>query len=190
MAMLPQMFQQSVTRVTRRADHMWLMRWSRRVLSVSLLAYALAAPAAFAQESGDPDAHTPTWYLQAGVYWHYSDKEEYDGPPVFAGIEYERSVNSVIGISVFNNSYGQFSQYAYYGKSWYPSDTVPGFRFKVTAGVVHGYTGEHKKIMPVRWGDGWGIGVVPGIGYQRDALGVDLALLSASGVLLLVGYEF
>ena len=130
------------------------------------------------------------WYVQAGGYMHYTDDEEYEGPPWFAGIEYQRSRNRVVGLSVFNNSFGEFTQYAYLGKSFYPSDRYPGFRIKLTAGVAHGYSGEHHKLLPIRWGDSWGIGIVPTIGYQWDALGVDIGVLSASGLLFLVGYEF
>ncbi len=61
---------------------------------------------------------------------HDSDKDEYEGPPWFAGIEYQKSRNTVIGLSVFNNSFGEFT------------------------------------------------------------LGIDIAVLSASGLALLVGYEF
>ena len=149
---------------------------------------SLVAPAAVSAD-GVQDVKS-SWYFQAGGYMHYSDKDEYEGPPWFAGVEYKKSRNRVIGFSVFNNSYGQFTQYAYLGKSFYPSDRYPGFRVKLTAGVAHGYGGEHHKTLPIRWGDSWGLGIIPGIGYQWDALGVDVAVLSASGLLFLVGYEF
>ncbi|MDX2416723.1 MAG: hypothetical protein QNK19_04595 [Xanthomonadales bacterium] len=151
-------------------------------------ALSFVAPAAVSAESVQ-DAES-NWYFQAGGYMHFSDDEEYEGPPWFAGIEYQKSRNRTIGLSVFNNSYGQFTQYAYVGKSFYPSDRYPGFRIKLTGGIVHGYTGEHQKIFPIRWGDGWGFAVVPGVGYQSDKWGFDVAVLSASGLLFLAGYEF
>ena len=163
------------------APKIWQVLWL--VTTVSF-----AGPAAVSAESIQ-DAES-NWYFQAGGYMHYDDDEEYEGPPWFVGVEYQKSRNRVIGLSVFNNSFGQFTQYAYLGKTFHPSQKYPDFRIKLTGGVVHGYTGDHHKIMPIRWGDSWGLGIVPGIGYQWDALGVDVAVLSASGLLFLVGYEF
>jgi len=159
----------------------------RQVFCVAV-ALSFVAPAAVSVENGQTT--DSDWYVQAGGYTHFTDKDEYEGPPWFAGIEYQKSENRVIGFSMFNNSFGDITQYAYLGKSFYPSDKYPGFRFKLTAGIAHGYRDEHHKILPIRWGDSWGIGVVPTVGYQRDAVGFDIAVLSASGLLFLVGYEF
>ncbi len=149
---------------------------------------SFVAPAAVSAEN--VQATETSWYVQAGGYMHYTDKDEYEGPPWFAGIEYQKSRNRILGLSVFNNSFGQFSQYAYFGKSFHPAAKHPGFRVKLTAGIAHGYGEEHHKILPIRWGDSWGLGIVPSIGYQWDAVGVDIGVLSASGLLFLVGYKF
>ena len=151
-------------------------------------ALSFLAPAAVSDDSVQ-EAES-NWYFQAGGYMHYSDDEDYEGPPWFAGIEYQKSRNRVIGLSVFNNSFGQITQYAYLGKSFYPSEKYPGFRIKLTGGIAHGYKGEHQKIFPISWGDGWGVAFVPGVGYQSDKWGFDVAVLSASGLLFLAGYEF
>jgi hypothetical protein len=161
-----------------------------KILQVLCLVTALSLVAPAAVYADGVQEVKSNWYFQAGGYMHYDDDEEYEGPPWFVGVEYQKSRNRVIGLSVFNNSFGQFTQYAYLGKTFHPSQKYPDFRIKLTGGVVHGYTGDHHKIMPIRWGDSWGLGIVPGIGYQWDALGVDVAVLSASGLLFLVGYEF
>jgi hypothetical protein len=44
--------------------------------------------------------------------------------------------------------------------------------------------------LPIRWGGSWGLGFVPAIGYQKDRVGYDVAVLKASALLFLVGYEF
>ncbi len=159
----------------------------RQALCLVTLLLLVVSAAVSAENDQAKDA---SWYVQAGGYRHYTDNDEYEGPPWFAGVEYLKSGNPILGLSVFNNSFGDFSQYAYVGKSFHPSTKYPDFRIKVTAGIAHGYSEEHHKILPIRWGDSWGIGIVPAIGYQWDAVGVDVGLLSASGVLFLVGYEF
>ena len=41
-----------------------------------------------------------------------------------------------------------------------------------------------------RWGESWGIGAIPTIGYRKDKVGFDLAFLKESGLLFLAGYSF
>jgi len=144
--------------------------------------------AAVAQSESDRDASA--WYVQVGAYGHFRDDEDYEGPPLFGGIEFHSVNLPILGFSIFNNSFGDFSQYVYLGKEFYPSRKYPGFRLKLTGGVAHGYEGEHHDVLPIRWGDSWGFGLVPIVGYKSDRVGVDLALLSDAGLLLLVGYEF
>jgi hypothetical protein len=162
----------------------------RKLVESSLLVVFLLCAPAVAVAHSDPDRSTSAWYVQVGAYDHFSDDEDYEGPPLFGGIEYHRANMPVIGFSIFNNSFGDFSQYLYLGKEFYPSQKYPGFRFKLTGGVAHGYKGENHDVLPIRWGNSWGFGVVPIIGYKSNRVGVDLALLSDSGLLLLVGYEF
>lgn len=59
------------------------------------------------------------------------------------GIEHHRTDNWFGGLSLFNNSYGQFAQYLYLGKKFHPWESHPEVRIKLSAGVVHGYRGEH-----------------------------------------------
>jgi hypothetical protein len=130
------------------------------------------------------------WYVQAGSYFHYTNDEDYSGARWFMGVEHLNEHGRITGLSVFNNSFGQFSQYLYVGKTFHPFEKAPNFRVKLTGGIVHGYKGEHKETSPIHWGDSWALGVVPAVGYQRGHLGIDVAVLSASGMLFLVGYEF
>jgi hypothetical protein len=155
-------------------------------------AFFCAAAAAETAPHSDSDAgDTKSWYVQAGAYTHYSDNEEYDDAPLFGGLErHDGEKNTLIGFSVFNNSFGDFSQYLYWGKQWHPSKKLPAMRLKLTIGVVHGYEGEHQDVTPLYWGDAWGFGAVPTIGYQENRVGFDLALLGDSGILFLLGYKF
>lgn len=159
-----------------------------------LLAVALCAPyvpgLALAQTPLSLDDHKPGWYLQGGAYIHYTDDEDYEGPPLFAGVEYVKSNKWRYGVSMFQNSYGQFSQYAYAARMFRPLARHPEYHFKLTAGLIHGYAGRHHDTLPVRWGDAWGIGVIPTLGYRKDRIGVDIAFLKTSAALFVVGYHF
>lgn len=156
--------------------------------SLFLIGLLVASP--LAQAADDSPSGEATWYLQGGSYVHYSDDEDYEGPPWFTGIERRRPGKAILGFSMFNNSFGQFSQYAYLGKHFYFFERAPNIHLKITGGVAHGYKGEHQDTSPLNWGDGWAIALVPTIGYQKGSVGWDVALLSNSGLLFLVGFEF
>ena len=152
---------------------------------------SLTAGNAFGDDFDRPAGErTSNWYVQAGTYVHYSDHRDYAGTPWFVGIEYHDTSRRITGLSLFNNSFDQQSQYVYIGKSFHLWDKYPNVRFKLTGGILHGYDGKHQNMSPINWGDGWALGVVPGFGYQDGRLGIDVAFLSAAGVLFLVGYEF
>lgn len=160
-------------------------------LAYCCLISAGLAPNAVADDATDGvEEKAGAWYLQAGSYAHYSDHYDYAGTPWFLGVEYHNAKGTITGLSAFNNSFDQFSQYLYWGRNFHPLKNHPNFRFKLTGGILHGYDGKHQNMSPVNWGDGWALGVVPGFGYQDGPLGVDVAFLSAAGVLFLVGYEF
>jgi|GEM_PF-2264325 len=160
----------------------------RILFEMLFLVFALLSAPAIAWSAADADSNW--WYVQVGTYDHYHDKDDYEGPPLFAGIEYHVDDKTYFGFSVFINSFGDFSEYAYVGKAFHPWHKQPAFRLLLTGGIAHGYEGKHHDVLPIRWGDSWGIGIVPAIGYKRNRVGIDLALLGESGLLLLVGCEF
>ncbi len=158
--------------------------------AAALLAACLGLAPVDASADAADDESKASWYLQGGGYLHYSDDEDYEGPPLFAGIERHRPGKAILGYSVFNNSFGQFTQYAYLAKEFHPWRNKPGLRIKLSGGVAYGYKGEHQDTSPLNWGDGWAIAVIPALGYQKGAVGMDVALLSNSGLLFLLGVSF
>jgi hypothetical protein len=163
---------------------------AHRLLQLTLLLGLLSGSGVFAEVDGNGSKLASHWYAQAGAYVHWSDRDDFEGPPLFGGIEYNSKNDWLGGFSLFNNSFGQFSQYLYLGKKFRPWKTHPEIRIKLTAGVVQGYKDEHYDTLPVRWGGSWGLGFVPAIGYQKNRIGYDVAVLGVGGLLFLVGYAF
>jgi len=157
---------------------------------ICLLILLFGGSGAHAQRASDAHDNESHWYVQAGAYVHLDNRDDYEGPPLFGGIEYHRPDNWFGGLSLFNNSFGQFTQYLYLGKQFHPWDAHPNVRVKLTAGVVQGYKDEHYDTLPIRWGGSWGLGFVPTIGYQKGRVGYDVAILGVAGLLFLVGSEF
>ena len=158
--------------------------------SVFYLMLIFGGSGALATQASDTRDNESHWYVQAGAYVHLDHNDDYSGAPLFGGIEHHRMDDWFGGLSVFNNSYGQFTQYLYLGKKLHPWKSHPEARIKLSNGIAHGYRGEHHDTLPIRWGGSWGLAFVPAIGYQKDRVGYDVVILKASGLLFLVGYEF
>ena len=131
------------------------------MLQFAFILLLLAGSDALAQQAGDTRANEANWYVQAGAYVHYNNNDDYSGAPLFAGMEYQGADNWLAGLSLFNNSYDQFTQYLYLGKELHPWKSHPEVRIKLSAGVAQGYRGEHNDTLPIRWGGSWGLGFVP-----------------------------
>ncbi|HEB96503.1 MAG TPA: hypothetical protein ENI96_08750 [Sedimenticola thiotaurini] len=129
-----------------------------------------------------------TLHGQLGAYTHYSSSDDHKGPPVLVNLELNSPQDWLFGLSLFNNSFGQFSQYLYAGKKWRLPKIQKYLQVKLTAGVVHGYDDEFEDKIPFNK-DGWGVGVIPSVGFKKDRWAVDLVALGTAGLLLAVGYD-
>ena len=147
-------------------------------ISVAALACLLAG-AAHAQTSDSTDAKSSPltgWMFGYSPYTlHYSDaKKEHSWEPDNEKHSYvwliqaEKELNerNVAGFAFFSNSFGQPTQYAYYGWRFRPFDSTPGLFIKLTAGVIHGYKYPYNKKIPLNNKNGWGITAIPAIGYD------------------------
>jgi hypothetical protein len=126
------------------------------------------------------------YYLQAGTYTHYGDSEDYAGNNILASAEAVNPDDELVGLALFDNSFGQFSQYLYTGKSWNFSGNWQGFHTKLTAGLIHGYKGEFRNKIPLN-SHGVAPAIVPSLGYSNDRYGADVIILGISGILFTVG---
>jgi hypothetical protein len=96
---------------------------------------------------------------------------------------------SMAGLALLDNSFGQFSQYLYAGQEWdlgrFAGGTVS---INVTAGLLHGYKGEHKDKIPF---NGLGVApvIIPAAGWRYGAFGAWITLLGANGLLFGVNWS-
>ncbi len=160
-----------------------LTGYGRSVL-VLLALLALMPAQGIAGES--PAAY---YYLRVGAYVHFSSSPNHKGAPVLVAIERHWPDDRFLGLALFPNSFGQFSQAVYYGWSFPLPRIHEGVYFELAAGVIHGYKGEHRDAIPFNH-SGIAPAVVPALGYRRERWGVDMALLGAAGVLFTLDYRF
>jgi len=129
-------------------------------------------------------------HVQFGAYSHYGDSDDdYEGPPIMVNFEVNKESNWLYGLSLFNNSFGQFSQYLYFGKKWELPKIHKYFHAKLTGGLLHGYKDEFEDKVPYN-NNGFSPGIVPTIGFKKDRLALDLLFLGDAAIMLAVGYDF
>jgi hypothetical protein len=93
---------------------------------------------------------------------------------------------TLFGVSILKNSFGQPTQYVYWGQKW---DFGDYFYAKVTAGLIHGYKGKYRDKIPFNKA-GVAPAIVPAFGMQYKDVSVEGILLGASAFMVGVGYTF
>ena len=159
-----------------------LRRWGGGVFTVVILMLCICQTAV-AEERGYKV------HAQFGAYTHFGgSSDDYEGPPILGNLELNSPQDWLFGLSLFNNSFGQFSQYLYAGKKWRLPSIQKYLHVKLTGGVVHGYVDEFEDKIPLNH-NGWAPGIIPSIGFKKDRLAVDLVIFGTAGVMLAVGYD-
>ncbi len=92
----------------------------------------------------------------------------------------------IAGMALFQNSFGQFSQYLFGGLVWRPIEEHQPFYIKLTAGPLHGYSGQYQDKIP---GNSSGVApaIIPGIGYCVKRYCGEFVLLGTNAALLTIG---
>ncbi len=168
---------------------------SRRILGICLLGLLIGISHVVRASENTADADGSRFldwfdsgYLQLGIGTHWEDDDEYEGIPVLGGLEAAHDDRHLFGVSLFNNSYGQFCQYYYYGYKFPLTYISESLHLKVTGGLIYGYVDESEDKLALST-DGWAPVIIPSLGWKRDRLGFDIAVLGDAGIMFLVGYD-
>ena len=95
------------------------------------------------------------------------------------------------GFSLFNNSFGQPSAYAFVGKSW-PGiwQAQPKLYASLSAGIIYGYVGQYKNKVPLNVG-GFSPVIIPAIGYRLSPRStLEIQLLGTAAVMFGTTWRF
>jgi hypothetical protein len=93
---------------------------------------------------------------------------------------------TLFGLSFFKNSFGQPSQFVYWGQQWDVNDYVYA---KVSAGLLHGYKGKYRDKIPFNK-LGVAPGIIPTLGFRYKDFSVEGIMLGTSAGMIAVGYTF
>lgn len=121
-------------------------------------------------------------FIVAPLILHWEPVPEHRYSFAFALERSDKSDNSLMGFSLFRNSFGQPSAYAYLGKRWDGIWNTPDLSFKLTYGLLYGYVDKYKDRVPLNH-NGFSPGLVPILLYRLDRdRSIDLMVLGVGGV--------
>lgn len=134
---------------------------------------------------------TDRWYFQTALYtWHYHYDSDHKQSVMldseYRFNEYWLEGQVFMGLTLFTNSFGQFSQYLYAGLQWRPIKDDPKFYIKLSGGVLHGYSGEYQDKIPFN-SSGFAPAIVPSVGYCWVRYCTEAIFLGANALMWSVG---
>jgi hypothetical protein len=148
---------------------------------------AVAQSAPRPATAGDVDAAAGSrWLVQTSVYTkHFHPSPQHVNHQRMVNVEYQRADDWLGGVAVFNNSFGQPSQYLYLGRQWRPF-SAQAVHLKLTGGLLHGYKGEFRDKIPFNQ-SGVAPVLLPSIGYSTRRFTSELILFGTNGMLFTLG---
>ena len=164
-------------------------------MTLALCAVPWVAPAANSPNAespaAEPTAAEPPGRVRIAYtprVFHFTSNDDYVDRNHIVALEYitPRHVfwgadRSHFGLSVFDNSYGQFSQSLYFGLEWDWQPALGGrLFFSVSPGVVHGYKEPYENRVPLNKALGVGVTIVPAIGWERERIGFAISLVGSA----------
>jgi len=166
-----------------------------------LLGVALAGTASAADRSVCPGWDQPPapdegsygyWAFVSPYTYHWSDENAKDHRSVFAvSISRQLPNDRFCGFSLFRNSFGQPSAYAFTGWHWpHLLKAHPEVYATVSAGIIYGYVGEFKDKVPLNFG-GFSPVVIPTVGYRlTPQLAVEVQILGTAAIMFGTSWRF
>ena len=159
--------------------------------------YAMAANNYFAADNyfyENDSTHIDRVFVYTSFYTnHFSPQDEHVDDQNMFGMEFRMTDKWMYGLTMFDNSFGQDSEYLYTGYKWSLSDlsTIQNNHhyFKLTGGLLHGYKDEFEDKIPFN-GMGVAPAVIPTYGYQYKNYTTEVILGGISVMTVTVGYIF
>ncbi len=128
-------------------------------------------------------------YFYTSLYTkHYDPDPDHVNDQQMLGFEIEMTGNRLWGLAMFDNSFGQASQYLYVGKKWRILESDRWY-FKVTGGLLHGYEEPYEDKIPLN-GLGIAPAAIPAIGYSHKNFFVEFTQLALAAGMINVGITF
>jgi hypothetical protein len=161
--------------------------WS--TLLIWLLCTSLAADEGAREANPPGDWDIAAWNVQFSVYTkHFDPDPEHVNRQNLIGLESIFENNWLAGLAVFDNSFGQNSQFLYVGKSW-PLLGSEHWYVKLMGGLLHGYKEPYEDKIPLN-GLGIAPAIVPSLGFKYKWFRTEANLGGLSVITITAGFSF
>ncbi|MCP5207318.1 MAG: sn-glycerol-3-phosphate transporter [Hahellaceae bacterium] len=129
-------------------------------------------------------------YAQTSLYtMHYTPKPEHNNRQNLIDLQWHWKSQYLAGLSAFQNSFDQSTQYLYLGYQWEIPHTYDSLYCLLTGGLAHGYEGKYKDQIPL---NSVGVApiVLPVIGARYKNLNSQVILFGSAGFTLTIGVDY
>ena len=129
------------------------------------------------------------WRVALSFYtYHFDPDPDHNNDQNLIGVETHFNNAWFAGAAVFDNSYGQPSQFVFMGKSWQIMGSEHWY-FKLMGGLLHGYKEPYEDKIPLN-GLGVAPAIVPALGYKYRRVFVEANLGGVAVVTMTAGFSF
>lgn len=128
-------------------------------------------------------------YVYTSLYTtHYDPEPDHVNDQNMLGFENGLGGVRLWGLAIFDNSFGQESQYLYLGQKWRAFESDQWY-YKLTAGLLHGYKEPYDDKIPLN-DLGVAPAIVPALGYRNKSFFAEFSQLGLAAGLITVGFAF
>ena len=139
--------------------------------------------------SGSDSFRDNETYLYTSLYTrHYDPDPDHVNDQNMLGYESETGRNRLWGLAMFDNSFGQESQYLYLGQKWRAFESDRWY-YKLTGGLLHGYKEPYEDKIPLNE-LGVAPAIIPALGYRQRSFFAEFTQLGLSAGMVTVGFVF
>ncbi len=136
------------------------------------------------------DIDIESMYFYTSMYTtHYDPDPDHVNDQNMLGIELETDDRRLFGLSLFDNSFGQKSQYLYTGYRWERQRAPRWLYFKLTGGLLHGYRDPYEDKIPF---NDYGVApaIVPSVGISYKNFNAEFSQLGLAAGMVTAGFTF
>jgi len=154
----------------------------------------MACTAAFPEETDSPpeDAsgwNISAWNIQISLYTkHWDPEPDHVNNQKLIGGEIVFENDYLAGLAIFDNSFGQNSQFLYMGRTWDLGDSGHWY-FKLMGGLLHGYKEPYDDKIPLNQ-LGVAPAILPALGFRYKRVMVEANIAAVAAMTITAGVRF
>jgi hypothetical protein len=141
------------------------------------------------EQVSDSGWRVDLWQIHFSIYTkHFDPEPDHVNNQKLWGVEAVMKNQWALGFALFDNSFGQNSEYLYIGKRWQLWGSKLWY-FKLTGGVLHGYKEPYEDKIPLN-DLGFAPVIVPMLGFRYKYFVTEFNLAGNAAAMITAGVIF